>query len=159
MRSWRRSVLAIATWRSWRREARKFIAKSGDRPFLVIVGYSDPHRAPENFGNTRVWPQVTRATYDPAKVIVPAHLPGLPEVRRDLADYYESISRLDSGVGLLLDALRETAHSDDTLVIYMSDNGRPSRARRPRCTTTAFTCHSSFRRRGKASAACATVGW
>src|SRR5688572_15275845 len=106
-------------------EARKFIAKSGDRPFLVIVGYSDPHRAPENFGNTRAWPAVTRETYDPAKVIVPAHLPDLPEVRRDLADYYESISRLDSGVGLLLDTLRETAHSDDTLVIYMSDNGRP----------------------------------
>ena len=106
-------------------EARKFIAKSGDRPFLVIVGYSDPHRAAENFGNTRVWAEVARETYDPAKVIVPAHLPGLPEVRRDLADYYESISRLDSGVGLLLDALRETAHSDDTLVIYMSDNGRP----------------------------------
>jgi N-sulfoglucosamine sulfohydrolase len=106
-------------------EARKFIANSGDRPFLLIVGYSDPHRAPENFGNSRVWPEVTRETYDPAKVIVPAHLPALPEVRRDLADYYESISRLDSGVGLLLDALRATAHSDDTLVIYMSDNGRP----------------------------------
>ena len=56
---------------------------------------------------------------------MPAHLPDLPAVRRDLADYYESISRLDSGVGLLLDALRETGHSDDTLVIYLSDNGRP----------------------------------
>jgi N-sulfoglucosamine sulfohydrolase len=106
-------------------QARKFIAKNADRPFLVIVGYSDPHRAPENFGNTRAWPEITRERYDPAQVIVPAHLPGLPEVRRDLADYYESISRLDSGVGLLLDALRETAHGDDTLVIYMSDNGRP----------------------------------
>jgi N-sulfoglucosamine sulfohydrolase len=106
-------------------EARKFIAKKSERPFLLIVGYSDPHRAPENFGNTRVWPEVGRERYDPAKVIVPAHLPGLPEVRRDLADYYESISRLDSGVGLLLAALRETAQGDDTLVIYMSDNGRP----------------------------------
>ena len=106
-------------------QARNFMAKNANRPFLVIVGYSDPHRAPENFGNTRVWPEVARQSYDPAKVIVPAHLPGLPEVRRDLADYYESISRLDSGVGLMLDALRETAHDDDTLVIYMSDNGRP----------------------------------
>jgi N-sulfoglucosamine sulfohydrolase len=106
-------------------EARKFIAKSADRPFLLIVGYSDPHRAPENFGNTRAWPDVARQTYEPSQVVVPAHLPNLPEVRRDLADYYESISRLDSGIGLVLDALRETAHSDDTLVIYLSDNGRP----------------------------------
>jgi N-sulfoglucosamine sulfohydrolase len=106
-------------------EARKFIAKSGGRPFLLIVGYSDPHRAAENFGNTRAWPDVVRETYDPEKVIVPAHLPDLPEVRRDLAGYYESISRLDSGIGLLLDAVRDTGHSDDTLVIYLSDNGRP----------------------------------
>ena len=105
-------------------EARKFMAKSADRPFLLIVGFSDPHRAEQNFGNTRTWPGVTPATYDPAKVVVPAHLPDLPEVRRDLADYYESVSRLDSGVGMLLEALRETGHSSDTLVIYLSDNGR-----------------------------------
>jgi N-sulfoglucosamine sulfohydrolase len=105
-------------------EARRFISKNADRPFLIIVGYSDPHRAAENFDNTRAWPGVTRAIYDPAKVSVPPHLPDLPEVRRDLAQYYESVSRLDSGVGLLLDALRETKHGDDTLVIYLSDNGR-----------------------------------
>src|SRR5262245_41322388 len=105
-------------------EARKFIAGSAGQPFLMIVGYSDPHRAEQNFGNTRAWPGIARVTYDPAKVIVPAHLPDLPEVRRDLADYYQSISRLDSGVGLLLDVLRDTGHSGDTLVIYLSDNGR-----------------------------------
>jgi len=105
-------------------EARKFIGKSADRPFLLVVGYSDPHRAEQNFGNTRAWPAVERATYDPAKVVVPVHLPDLPEVRRDLADYYESISRLDSGIGMLLEALRDTGHRSDTLVIYLSDNGR-----------------------------------
>jgi N-sulfoglucosamine sulfohydrolase len=105
-------------------EARKFISRTAGKPFLLIVGYSDPHRAPENFGNTQTWPRVARATYDPAKVIVPAHLPDLPEVRRDLAQYYESVSRLDSGVGLLLDVLRETKHDGDTLEIYLSDNGR-----------------------------------
>lgn len=106
-------------------EARKFIAKSAQQPFLLIVGYSDPHRAEQNFGNSRAWPAIVRETYDPAKVIVPAHLPDLPDVRRDLADYYESVSRLDSGVGLLLNALREAGRSNDTLVIYSSDNGRP----------------------------------
>jgi N-sulfoglucosamine sulfohydrolase len=105
-------------------EARKFIGKSADRPYLLVVGYSDPHRAEQNFGNTRAWPAVARAIYDPAKVVVPAHLPDLPEVRRDLADYYESVSRLDSGIGMLLETLRETGHSADTLVIYLSDNGR-----------------------------------
>jgi N-sulfoglucosamine sulfohydrolase len=105
-------------------EARKFIAESRDKPFLLVVGFSDPHRAAQNFGNTREWPGIERHTYDPEKVIVPAHLPDLPEVRRDLADYYESVSRLDSGVGLLLKALHDTQHDSDTLVIYLSDNGR-----------------------------------
>ena len=105
-------------------EARKFIVRSAEQPFLLIVGYSDPHRAEQNFGNTRAWPRVKQVTYDPAKVVVPAHLPDLPEVRRDLAQYYESVSRLDSGVGMLLDSLRQTGHDDDTLVIYLSDNGR-----------------------------------
>jgi N-sulfoglucosamine sulfohydrolase len=106
-------------------EARKFIARSASKPFLLVVGFSDPHRAEQNFGNTRAWPGIERRTYTPAEVVVPGHLPDLPEVRRDLADYYESISRLDSGVGLLLDALRETGHTFDTLWIYLSDNGRP----------------------------------
>jgi N-sulfoglucosamine sulfohydrolase len=113
-----RDVAAMAN------EARRFIVRDAARPFLLVVGYSDPHRAEQNFGNTRAWPGIERATYDPAKLVVPAHLPDLPEVRSDLADYYESVSRLDSGVGLLLDAVRETGHGADTLVIYLSDNGR-----------------------------------
>jgi N-sulfoglucosamine sulfohydrolase len=105
--------------------ARQFIAAQSARPFFVIVGFSDPHRAPENFGNTREWPRVPRRVYRPSEVQLPASLPDLPEVRADLAQYYESISRLDSGVGLLLEALRATHHESDTLVIYLSDNGRP----------------------------------
>jgi N-sulfoglucosamine sulfohydrolase len=106
-------------------QARQFIEADPKRPFFVAVGFSDPHRAAENFGNTRAWPSVVRATYDPRKVAIPPHLPDVPEVREDLAQYYESVSRLDSGIGLLLEALRATGHLDDTLVIYLSDNGRP----------------------------------
>ncbi|MFL6576524.1 MAG: sulfatase [Povalibacter sp.] len=107
------------------REAQKFMSANREQPFFMIVGFSDPHRAAENFGNTREWPGFARVTYDPAKVLVPPHLPDLPEVRRDLADYYESVSRLDSGIGLVLKALHDTQHDADTLVIYLSDNGRP----------------------------------
>jgi N-sulfoglucosamine sulfohydrolase len=115
-------------------EMKRFLTTTKARPFFIIVGFSDPHRAPQNFGNTQTWRQVTRATYDPAKVRVPAHLPDLPEVRKDLAEYYESVSRLDSGVGLLLDAIRSTGNTDTTLVIYLSDNGRPF----PRAKTTLY---------------------
>lgn len=106
-------------------EMERFIREAGSTPFFVTVGYSDPHRAPENFGNTRAWPRVTPVKYDPAKIDVPSHLPDIPAVRSDLAQYYESVSRLDSGVGMLMDALARTGHAEDTLVIFLSDNGRP----------------------------------
>jgi N-sulfoglucosamine sulfohydrolase len=105
-------------------ETQRFIASQTKKPFLVIVGFSDPHRAPQNFGNTREWPRVPRTTYAPSSVQVPPSLTDTPQVREDLAQYYESVSRLDAGVGLLLEALRATKHESDTLVIYLSDNGR-----------------------------------
>lgn len=106
-------------------EAGRWIKAQSDTPFFLTMGYSDPHRDSVNFGNTREWPEVKREIYSPSDVLIPAHLPDLPGVREDLAQYYESVSRLDSGVGILLHELQDSGHEDDTLVIYLSDNGRP----------------------------------
>ena len=105
--------------------AASFIRSTNDRPFFVTVAYSDPHRAATDYGNDRPWPGVKPVRYDSAKVHIPSHLPDLPAVRQDLAEYYESLSRLDTGVGMLLDLLAESGRADDTLVIFLSDNGRP----------------------------------
>lgn len=105
--------------------ASSFIRSHDDWPFFVTIGYSDPHRAPVNYGNDRAWPGVKPTLYDPARVPIPSHLPDLPAVRGDLAEYYESLSRLDAGIGMLLDDLATMGRADDTLVIFLSDNGRP----------------------------------
>jgi N-sulfoglucosamine sulfohydrolase len=107
--------------------AGKWIRDCQDKPFFLTVGYSDPHRAGDGtqFGNTRDWPEVKREHFAPSDVRVPSHLPDLPEVRRDLAEYSEAVSRLDSGVGILLRELQASGRADDTLVIFLSDNGRP----------------------------------
>ena len=104
--------------------AASFIRSTNDRPFFVTVAYSDPHRAATDYGNDRPWPGVKPVTYDPAKVHIPSHLPDLPDVRRDLAEYYESLSRLDTGVGMLLDLLAESGRADDTLVVFATEFGR-----------------------------------
>lgn len=105
--------------------AGSFIRSSDDRPFFVTIAYSDPHRAATDYGNDRRWPDVKPVRYDPRRVPLPSHLPDLPQVRADLAGYYESLSRLDTGVGMILDDLAATGRADDTLVIFLSDNGRP----------------------------------
>ena len=105
--------------------ARGFFTKYAQKPFYLHVGYSDPHRAGQGFGNDRDYPGVRRIRYDAAKVLVPAHLPDQPEVRQEIAEHYEAISRLDQGIGLILKALEETGLARDTLVLYVSDNGIP----------------------------------
>ena len=47
------------------------VMRSAHRPFFVAVRYSDPHRAPQNFGNTQDWPEIKRRRYSPAEVVVP----------------------------------------------------------------------------------------
>lgn len=114
-----RSVAAMAD------QARQFFSECGDKPFALVVGFSDPHRAAKGFGNDKKYPGVNEIAYDPSEVSLPYFLSDKPEVRREWADYYQSISRLDQGVGFLLEALKKTNHNEDTLVIFLSDNGPP----------------------------------
>lgn len=107
------------------KQAAKFIADSGEKPFCLVLGYTDPHRAAKGFANEKPWPGIEEVKYDPKTVPVPDHLPDTPEVRADLAGYYQSVSRLDTGVGAMLDVLKKTGHEKDTLVMFLSDNGIP----------------------------------
>jgi N-sulfoglucosamine sulfohydrolase len=103
--------------------AGEFLRGSAGRGFLLVMGYSDPHR---EFQGRLTFPGVPPVpAVDPARVAVPRFLPDLPEVRRELADYYESVARLDAGVGLVLEELRQAGREGDTLVVYLSDNGMP----------------------------------
>jgi N-sulfoglucosamine sulfohydrolase len=107
------------------RRARQFFTDAGDKSFLLVMGYSDPHRAARGFANDVTHPGVTEVRYNPKDVLLPYHLPDQADARADLADYYQSVSRLDQGVGHVLEALKQTGHAEDTLVIFLSDNGIP----------------------------------
>ncbi|MGL4554715.1 MAG: sulfatase family protein [Gemmataceae bacterium] len=107
------------------KQAAKFLADGGGKPFCLVVGYTDPHRAAKGFANEKPWPGIEPVKYDPEAVPVPDHLPDTPEVRADLADYYQAVSRLDAGVGAMLGVLKESGRDADTLVLFLSDNGIP----------------------------------
>ena len=100
---------------------KSFIEESGDRPFFLWVGFIDAHRP----YNRDVCPQVN----SPVSIDVPPFLVDGEDTRRDLADYYDEITRLDSHVGKMLDVLEEQGKLDNTIVVFLSDNGRPF----PRC--------------------------
>jgi len=107
---------------SMARTAEEFFTSQPEKPFCLVVAYSDPHRDWEK-SNRIKYPNVRKNTYKAEEVIVPAFLPDEPEVRRELAAYYESVDRLDQGIGFLLEALQRSGRADNTLVIYLSDNG------------------------------------
>jgi N-sulfoglucosamine sulfohydrolase len=105
--------------------ARAFLKENPRRPFYLHVGFADPHRAGKGFANEQEWRGVPEVKYRSEEVIVPLFLPDLPEVRQDLAQYYQAVSRLDHGIGLLLDVLEESGRTDETLVIVTTDHGMP----------------------------------
>ncbi len=92
---------------------REFIA-ADKRPFFLYFCTHEPHRPFQREGSD---------TFDPKDVIVPPYLPDTPECREELAKYYGSVQRADSGLVRLMEILRETGHWDDTMIIYISDNG------------------------------------
>ena len=107
-------------------KAEKFLDSAGDKPFFLWVGFTDPHRAAKGFANEAKYPKgVPVEPFDPKTVPVPAHLPDQPEVRQEMAEFYQSVARLDYGVGLLLKLLEDRKLTDSTLVAFLSDNGIP----------------------------------
>ena len=114
--------------------ARDFINPEDNRPFFLLIGTSDPHRGggratelpfhPDRFGNSpEGYEGVEEVTYDPEEVIVPSFLPDNEATRQELAQYYQSVSRLDQGFGRLVENLKEAGVYDNTVIIYISDHG------------------------------------
>lgn len=110
---------------------REFI--QGDEPFFLHWCSRNPHRAfpredhplqPDNFGNpTESFEGDQEQYYTEEEVLVPPFLSDTPEVRAELAQYYQSISRLDRGIGALIEMMKQEGKYENTLFIYISDNG------------------------------------
>jgi N-sulfoglucosamine sulfohydrolase len=93
-----------------------FIKADAAKPFFVYYATHEPHRPFNHDPEDRV---------DPRSVIVPAWLPDIPEVRDELALYYASVRKVDKAFGMLVDTLKRTGTYENTLIVYLSDNGAP----------------------------------
>lgn len=104
------------------------------QPFFLYFCTDDPHRGapfqsdpwylPNNFGNQEGgYRGVETNVYDPEEVLVPNFLPDTKESREELAQYYQSVSRIDQGFGKLMNMLETSGKAENTIVIYISDNG------------------------------------
>ena len=119
-------------------QSRSFITEKNDKPFFLYFATSDPHRGggkdktskrelkPDLFGNKpndQAHAGVEEVFYDPKKVPIPSFLPDTPETREELAQYYQSVSRIDQGVARLVEILKEADLYDKTMLVFTSDHG------------------------------------
>ncbi|WPP51271.1 sulfatase family protein [Catalinimonas niigatensis] len=95
----------------------KVLSSSTESPFFAWYAFIDPHRDYQE--NTIADP------HDPANVIVPPYLADTPDTRKDLAMYYDEIARMDRNIGEVLRMLKEEGKRNNTLIFFMSDNGKP----------------------------------
>ena len=82
-------------------------------PFFLYFGFNQPHR---DWGEDH-------DDIDPAALVLPEDWPDLPEVRLDYARYLAEVRDLDTGFGMLMKTLADRGLTDNTLVIFMGDNG------------------------------------
>ena len=83
-------------------------AKAG-KPFMLSLHYTAPHWPWETRDDAHVAPDVAKNLF---------HLHG-----GDVQSYRRMIHHMDEGIGKLMAALREDGLEENTLVVFMSDNG------------------------------------
>jgi len=83
------------------------------KPFFLYFGFNQPHRkfGPEHNG------------IDPSELTLPPDWPDTPEVREDYARYIDDVRELDYGFGKIMDWLDRQGLKENTLVVFMGDNG------------------------------------
>ena len=117
---------------TYNRHAAAFMreAVAAGQPFFLMANSHDPHRP--FYGNDpaewyaagdRPRAAAPSRVFTPDEVVVPSFLPDLPAVRLEISEYCNSVRRCDDTVGRVLDALDASGAADNTVVLFLSDNG------------------------------------
>jgi N-sulfoglucosamine sulfohydrolase len=88
-----------------------------EKPFLFWVASIDPHRGYQE--------GAVEPPHSPESVRVPPYLPDHPKIRKELALYYDEVSRFDEHIGQIMAELESQNALENTVIIYVSDNGMP----------------------------------
>lgn len=86
------------------------------QPFFAVFNQTCSHES-------QIRNQNENPHHDPAKVVIPPYHPDTPEVRKDWAQYYDRLTKLDTWFGKQLDALKKAGLEEDTIVFFYGDHG------------------------------------
>ncbi len=96
-------------------------AREKGKPFFYCFGPTNPHRTWVKGSGKALW------NIDPDALAgkLSAHLPDVPEVREDFADYLGEVQAFDAYIGVLMKQLEATGEFDRTLIVISGDHGGP----------------------------------
>jgi len=92
----------------------EFMRRSKEQPFCLVVALVEPHVP---------WVMGDASKYPPRKLKLPPHLADTPKTRQDFAAYLAEVTYMDEQVGQILEALEKAGKSEDTLVLFSSEQG------------------------------------
>lgn len=121
-------------------------AREAGKPFFINANITDPHRpfpgsgdaggededggrksarttSPRKAARNEVAGQHLARVYQPKEVTVPAFLEDIPPVRREIAQYYTAVARLNVTFSNILASLRAAGRADDTVIVFLADHG------------------------------------
>lgn len=114
-------------------------SRRGEKPFFLFLSHLEPHH--QNDHDRFEGPEGCRQKF--AGFEAPKDLENAPgdwnaNWREQYPDYLGCCRKIDENLGRLIDALKETGHDEDTVVIFTSDHGSHFRTR---CMEYKRSCH------------------
>ena len=88
------------------------------KPFFAVFNFTETHESRLSASK-----RGAAGKTDPAKVRLPAYLPDLPAIRRDLARHYDCHAAMDARVATALKELKAAGLLDETIIFYYGDHG------------------------------------
>jgi len=102
--------------------------RSSGQPFFSVINLTVTHESQirSNMEGVRA-PLASLAPdekHDPAEAVLPPYYPDTLPVRKDWAQYYDTMTLMDRQAGQILEQLDEDGLMDDTIVWFWADHGR-----------------------------------
>ena len=91
-------------------------AQASGKPFFINANSTDPHGPFPSESESE-------SAFTESEIEVPSFLEDLPAVRRELAQYFSAVRRLDQTVCEILGALASAGRQEDTVVLFFADHG------------------------------------
>jgi N-sulfoglucosamine sulfohydrolase len=87
---------------------------AAEQPFCLVVALVEPHVP---------WVMGDASQYPPKKIKLPANIADTPRTREDFGHYLAEITYMDGQVGQILAMLEKSGKTENTLVLFTSEQG------------------------------------